>query len=49
MTSISRLLDTYYLVTAPKERGRVGIFKEKLRVDITFQKKYDGISTLIKM
>ncbi len=28
---------------------RVGIFREKLRVDKTFKKEYDGISALIKM
>jgi hypothetical protein len=28
---------------------RVGIFREKLRVDKTFKKKYDEISALIKM
>ncbi|MCJ7616143.1 MAG: hypothetical protein MUO43_06355 [Desulfobacterales bacterium] len=28
---------------------RVGIFREKLRVDKTFKKKYDEISELIKM
>ena len=28
---------------------RVGILREKLRVDKTFKKEYDGISALIKM
>jgi len=28
---------------------RVGIFREKFRVDKTFKKEYDGISVLIKM
>jgi len=28
---------------------RVTIFREKLRVDKTFKKEYDGISALIKM
>ena len=28
---------------------RVGIFREKLRVDKIFKKEYDGISVLIKM
>lgn len=33
----------------PSVSRRVGIFREKLRVDKTFKKKYDEISALIKI